>query len=100
MVSYFVFAVSCILVLSRNIRFLVASMLFYVVYGAIGNANAHTWWVIWLGEYSPGFFSAQLYWVLGPLALSPLVGSLRKALAFTAAFAVVLVSILTLFIEV
>jgi len=100
MVSYFIFAVSCILVLSRNIRFLVAPMLFYVVYGAIGNAIAHTWWVIWLGEYFPGFFSAQLYWVLGPLALSPLIGSLRKALVFTAAFAVVLVSILTLFMEV
>ncbi len=100
MVSYFVFAVSCVLVLSRNIRFLVAPMLFYVVYGAIGNAIAHTWWVIWLGEYFPGFFSAQLYWILGPLALSPLIGSLSKALVFTAGFAVVLIAVLTVFIEV
>ncbi|SFK82777.1 HXXEE domain-containing protein [Shimia haliotis] len=99
MVSYFGFSISCILVLSRNIRFLVAPMLFFIVYGAIGNAIAHTWWVILMGEYFPGFVTGLVYWILGPFALSRLIGSAKVAITFTLGFGLVLVSILTIFMQ-
>lgn len=95
-VSYFVFLMACIAVLTGKIRFLVAPMLFFIVYGGIGNAIAHTWWVLYLGEYFPGFYTAQVYWILGPLALAKLLGSYKIAITFTIAFAVLLIPILTL----
>ncbi len=98
MVSYAGFTLACIAVLTRGIRFLVAPMLFFVVYGALGNAIAHTWWVIWLGKYFPGFYTAQAYWILGPLALAGLVGSLKRAIVFTAGFALFLIPVMTVFI--
>lgn len=99
MVSYFVFSIACILVLSRNIRFLVAPMLFFIVYGAIGNAVAHTWWFIMNGGYFPGFVTGLVYWILGPFALSRLIGSTKVAITFTVGFGLVLVPILTIFME-
>ncbi len=94
MFSYFVFAVGFILAFEKGLKFL-----FYIVYGALGNAIAHVWWVILKGAYFPGFFTALAYWVLGPLLLSRFVGSLWRAYAITAAFAVVLVPAITLTIS-
>jgi hypothetical protein len=97
MLSYAGFTLACIAVLTRGIRFLVAPMLFFVVYGALGNAIAHTWWVIWLGKYFPGFYTAQVYWILGPLALAGLVGSMKRAILFTIGFGCILVPVMTAF---
>ena len=41
MFSYFVFAVGFILVFEKGLKFLLIPVLFYIVYGAIGNAIAH-----------------------------------------------------------
>lgn len=97
MLSYAGFTLACIAVLTRGIRFLVAPMLFFVVYGALGNAIAHTWWVVWLGKYFPGFYTAQAYWILGPLALAGLIGSLKRAIVFTVGFGLVLIPVITVF---
>lgn len=96
MVSYFGFTIAFIAVFAAGRRFLLVPMQFFIVYGAIGNAISHTYWVILEGGYFPGFFTAQLYWVVGVLLLARLVNSWRVATAATSAFAVLLVSVLTL----
>jgi hypothetical protein len=96
MVSYALFSLAAVAVFSRGLRFLVTPVAFFVIYGAIGNAIAHTWWVIWLGGYFPGFYTAQAYWLIGPFALARLLGSWRAALVTTAGFALLLVPALTL----
>ena len=95
MASYFVFVLACVLVFTRRIRFLVLPMLFFIVYGAIGNAIAHTVWVIMVKGYFPGFFTAQLYWVLGPLVLARFVGSKKIAWTAIALFAALLVPLIS-----
>jgi hypothetical protein len=96
MFSYFVFAIGFILVFEKGLKFLLIPVLFYIVYGAIGNAIAHVWWVIWTGGYFPGFVTALAYWILGPLLLSRFVGSLGRAYAITAAFTIILIPAITL----
>jgi hypothetical protein len=99
MVSYFVFVVTCLLVFVKGIRFLLIPVLFFIVYGAIGNAISHTWWVVLQKSYFPGFYTAQAYWIIGPLALSKLIGSRRDAFMSVGFFAVVLIPLLTFFIQ-
>ncbi len=97
MSSYFVFTIACILALHKNIRFLIIPVLFFVVYGALGNAIAHTWWVIYTKGYFPGFVTAQLYWVAGPVVLYKLLPT-KKGVAFVVAtFGVILIGLLTFF---
>lgn len=96
MISYFVFAAGFILAFEKGLKFLLVPVLFYVVYGALGNAIAHVWWVIWERGYFPGFYTALAYWVLGPLLLAAFVGSLRRALAISAGFCLVLIPLITL----
>lgn len=97
MISYAVFAGSCLLVFYRGVRQLLMPLLFFVVYGAIGNAISHTWWVVSTGAYFPGFVTALAYWVAGPWLLHRLTGSMRVTLATTLAFGAVLVALLSLF---
>jgi hypothetical protein len=99
MVSYFVFVITCLLIFTKNMKFLVIPVLFFIVYGAIGNSIAHTWWVVLQKNYFPGFYTAQAYWIIGPLALSKLIGSRRDALISVVFFAVILIPILTIFIH-
>jgi hypothetical protein len=95
--AYCVFSVACILVFTKNVRYLLIPALFFVIYGAIGNAIAHTWWSLYLGAYFPGLVTAQIYWILGPLVLSRLVGSPRVALTVLTVFTLVLIPLLTIF---
>lgn len=97
MLSYFIFTLACILVFTRGLRFLLVPILFYIIYGAIGNAISHTWWSVYLKSYFPGFVSAQLYWILGPLVLYKLLGERRAVLAIVILFALVLIPLLTIF---
>jgi hypothetical protein len=94
MFSYFVFTLAFILVFARGLRFLYVPVLFFAVYGVVGNAVAHVVWVAWERAYFPGFFTAPVYWLLGPLLLTRLTGSRRIAGVAIAAFAVLLVSVL------
>ena len=97
MLSYLAFLLATVLVFARRLHFFLIPVLFFIVYGAIGNAVAHTFWVVSRREYFPGFFTAQAYWVLGPLLLSRLIGSRREALVSALGFAGVLLLILALF---
>lgn len=97
MLSYFIFTLACILVFTRGLLFLLVPILFYIIYGAIGNAISHTWWSVYLKSYFPGFVSAQLYWILGPLVLYKLLGERRAVLAIVILFALVLIPLLTIF---
>ena len=99
MVSYFVFVIAAILTFSKNLKFFLIPALFLIIYGAIGNAIAHTWWVIVKKAYFPGFYTALVYWFLGPLALSRLIGSRRDALFIVGIFAVILLPLLTIFLK-
>ena len=96
MISYFVFSLSCILIYTKGLRFLVLPMRFFIIYGAIGNAITHAWWVIWLKGYFPGFFTSLVYWVLGPLMLGTLVGSKKIAWLIVAITSVILIPLVTI----
>jgi hypothetical protein len=96
MFSYFVFIVGFLLTFVKGLKFFLVPVLFFIVYGALGNAISHTWWVIWTRGYFPGFFTAQLYWILGPLVLARLTGSWKVTLVATGLFGAVLVSVLSM----
>lgn len=97
MVAYAVFSWSCLLVFQRNLGFLLVPVLFFVTYGAMGNAVSHTWWSLYLGEYFPGLITALVYWALGPLVLSKLMGSRQHAIAVVGILIAVLLTTLTAF---
>lgn len=97
MVSYFIFTLACILVFTKGFRFLLVPAMFFIIYGAIGNAIAHTWWSLYLRAYFPGLVTAQIYWLVGPFLLYKLVGRPKVALLITALFAFVLIPLLTIF---
>jgi hypothetical protein len=97
MVSYLAFLLATLLVFARHLHFFLIPVLFFIVYGAIGNAVAHTFWAVVHRGYFPGLFTAQAYWVLGPLLLSRLIGSRREALVSALGFAILLVVVLILF---
>lgn len=99
MFSYSLFTLACILVFTKGLRFLIVPVLFFIVYGAIGNAVAHTWWVTYLGRYFPGFYTAQLYWLLGPLALQQILKSWKATILSIIGFAVILIPAITLSIQ-
>lgn len=99
MVAYAIFVVSAILVTFYRLRFLIVPMMFFVVYGAIGNAIAHTTWSVLLGDYFPGLITAQIYWILGPLLLRKWLGSWKAVTVFVGGFGATLVFLLTVFME-
>src|SRR5690606_41266666 len=51
-------------------KFLLVPVLFFIVYGALGNAIAHSWWSIYWGKYFSGLYTAQAYWIFAPLLLA------------------------------
>lgn len=97
MISYLAFLLATLLVFARHLHYFLVPVLFFIVYGAIGNAVAHTFWALIHRGYFPGFFTAQAYWVLGPLLLGRLIGARREAMVSALGFAMVLVVILGLF---
>ena len=97
MAAYFMFTLTCVLVFTKSFRFLLVPSLFFIIYGAIGNAISHTWWSLYLGAYFPGLVTAQLYWIVGPFLLYKLVGRPKVALVITILFALALIPLLTIF---
>ncbi|MDT5067724.1 MAG: hypothetical protein QOK02_3879 [Mycobacterium sp.] len=96
MCAYAVMIVACVIALTTRLRFAIVPAIFFMFYGAIGNAIAHTWWSIMLGGYFPGLISAQLYWIAGPYLLYKLVGDRRVTAIAVVGFAVVLIPLLAL----
>ena len=99
MVSYFIFALAAVASFKTNHKFLLIPVLFYVIYGAMGNAIAHTWWSIFMGKYFSGLITAQAYWFLGTLILSKIIQNSKITILLLSVFASTLVSLLTLFME-
>jgi hypothetical protein len=97
MTAYFIFTLTCILVFTKKVMFLLLPALFFIIYGAIGNAISHTWWSLHLHAYFPGLVTAQMYWIVGPVVLYKLVASRKAALVITVLFALVLIPLLTIF---
>ncbi|NJO43878.1 MAG: HXXEE domain-containing protein [Cyanobacteria bacterium RU_5_0] len=93
MISYFIFTLACILVFTKKIRFLLVPVLFYIIYGAIGNAISHTYWSLSLQSYFPGLVTAQLYWILGSLILYKLIGDRKEVLTIVILFTFVLTAV-------
>lgn len=97
MLAYFIFTVACILAFTKRLRFLLVPVLFYIVYGAIGNAISHTWWSLYLRSYFPGLITAQIYWIGGPFVLCKLLARPKAAWAIIILFALVMVPLLIVF---
>lgn len=94
--AYAVMIVACVIALTTRLRFAIVPAMFFIFYGAIGNAIAHTWWSIMLGAYFPGLITAQLYWIAGPYLLYKLTGDRRLTAIAVLGFAVVLIPLLAL----
>lgn len=95
MLSYFVFIVSPVLVYFKGLKFLFIPVLFFIVYGAMGNAVAHSWWSIYWGRYFSGLYTALLYWILGAMLLTILLKSQKRSLIYITSFVIVLLVTLT-----
>lgn len=96
MVHYALFMLSALAAFQYGLRVLLAPALFFIVYGMIGNAITHTYWVVSSPAYFPGFFTAQLYWPLGIYVLWTLTNSWKIAGAFLGVYAIALVASVTL----
>jgi hypothetical protein len=90
MASYAVFATCCLLVFYLDARYLLIPVLFFIVYGAIGNAISHTVWSVAARAYRPGLITAQAYWVVGPFVLYRLTASVSATAITCVALAVIL----------
>lgn len=90
MASYAVFLLAPLGAWYLGRRFLLLPMLFFVIYGALGNAIAHSMWGLLAHGYFPGLYTAQLYWVLGPLLLHRLGMKPREIAVLVAGFAAML----------
>ncbi|NBM16168.1 hypothetical protein [Streptomyces sp. GC420] len=101
MSAYAVFAAASVLAFTKRLGFMLVPVLFFLMYGAIGNAIAHTCWSIMAGGYYPGLFTAQLFWIAGPWTLSTLTGGRHRGLVIglTAAMAAVMVPLLAAFAD-
>lgn len=101
MTAYCVFAAAAVLAFTKRLGLLLVPVLFFLMYGAIGNAIAHTCWSIMVGGYFPGLVTAQLYWVAGPWALHTLTGRRhpRLVVGLTMGIAVVMVPLLAVFAD-
>jgi len=97
MIAYSIFALACLLAFTKNIRFLLFPALFFIMYGAIGNAISHTWWSLYLRSYFPGLAAAQIFWIAGPFILYKLVGGRKVVFTIIILFALVLLPLLTIF---
>jgi hypothetical protein len=97
LLSYAVFTLACVGVFYRNLRFLLMPVLFFIVYGALGNAISHTSWVVDAGAYRPGFITALAYWIVGPWLLYKLIGRRPPVVVAVLGFAAVLVPAVTIF---
>jgi hypothetical protein len=97
MAAYFVFTITCLVAFASRRWFLLIPALFFVIYGAIGNAISHSWWSLQLRAYFPGLVTAQAYWLLGPMVLSKLVGRRTAVLVIVGSFSLVLIPLLALY---
>ena len=97
MLSYCLFTLACLLAFTKRLWFLLVPVLFFVIYGAIGNAISHTWWSLSSQAYFPGLITAQIYWIVGPVVLYQLLGERKAVLTIVALFALVLLFLLPLF---
>lgn len=97
MISYGAFIPSGLLFCCRRKGFLLVPALFFTIHGAIGNAVSHTFWVLYLGTYVPGFFTALAYLICGPWLLFDLLGSRSDTAAVTIGFGTLQVLLLGAF---
>ena len=97
MISYAAFLAFFVIAYHFERFFLLVPPLFFIVYGALGNAISHTWWSLSSGAYFPGLYTAQFYWLLGPLALYQISSSKAVVVVLISTLAGVLVPLLWLF---
>jgi hypothetical protein len=97
MISYAAFIPSGLLLLYRRKGFLLVPALFFTIHGAIGNAVSHAFWVLYLGTYVPGFFTALANLICGPWLLCKLLGSRSDTAAVTIGFGTLQVLLLSAF---
>ena len=97
MFSYTVFSLACVMVFYKRVRFLLMPVLFFITYGAIGNAISHSFWVLDAHAYRPGFFTALPYWIAGPYLLYRLIGQWRPSAVAVFAFAAILIPLIFVF---
>ena len=99
MSAYFIFIVAPILVYFKGLKFFLLPTLFFIVYGAMGNAISHSWWSIYLGKYFPGLYTAQAYWIFAPIILTKLLKSKRLTGILIVAMTITLALTLTLLMK-
>jgi hypothetical protein len=68
---------TCLCVYLRAATFLMVPVLFFAIQLSFADAVAHTWWSLGHQGYFPGQITALAFWLLGPLLVVTLLGSLR-----------------------
>lgn len=99
MIAYGVFILAPLLVYLRGRRFFLIPMLFFIIYGMIGNAITHSYLTIMQGSYFPGVYTAIIYFFFGPYLLSFFISNKRHFLIFIFSFIAVLIIGLSLTIK-
>ena len=99
MASYAVFATCCLLVFYAHATYLLVPVLFFIVYGAVGNAVSHTVWSVTATAYRPGLVTAQAYWIAGPFVLYRLLGDVTATAVACIAAGLILTFTVTVFAE-
>jgi hypothetical protein len=97
MAAYAVFATCCLLAFYADAHYLLMPVLFFIIYGAIGNAVSHTVWSVSARAYRPGLITAQAYWLVGPFVLYRLIGDAAVTAVVTVVVAIVLTVTVTAF---
>lgn len=92
MAAYAVFLLASGGVAFMRQRALLIPVLFFAIYGVVGNAVSHMTWTILKGAYFPGFATSLAYWVLGPILLSRIGLERREIWILIVVFAVVLIT--------
>jgi hypothetical protein len=97
MAAYALFSLTCLCVYLRAATFLMVPVLFFAIQCCFGDAVAHTFWSLGAQGYFPGQVTALAFWLLGPILITSMLGSLRAAVTIMVATTVALAASLTLF---
>jgi len=92
MIAYALFTFAAVAVFVKGVSALLMPVIFFVVYGAMGNAISHAFWCINQGGYFPGFWTSLIYWILGPVLIYQWLRNVKQTAVFVCCFIAVLVA--------
>lgn len=90
-----IFVITCLSAFLWGVTSLLVPVFFFAINVTFGNAVSQTWLALLSDGYFPGLITGMAFWVLGPLLIITLVGSLRGAVTLMVVLACALIFFLT-----